>query len=281
MAVLLKGSEVSKSIKKDLKERVKLLNNKGIIPRIAIVRLGERADDLAYERSAVKKLTGLGIDCKVFKYEDTITQDELIGEIRKINSNDSIHGILLFLPLPKHINENLVKREISEHKDIDCISPINTAKVFSGEPGFAPCTPVAVMETLSHYNIPVEGRNVVIIGRSMVVGKPLSMLFLKENATVTICHTKTRNIKEVCKKADILVVAAGKAKIVDDSYVSPGTIVIDVGINVDENGKLCGDVDFDKMESIADMITPVPGGIGTVTTSILAKHVIMAAEQSS
>lgn len=281
MALLLKGIEVSKSIKKDLEKRVSVLSEKGIKPCIAIIRLGDRPDDVSYEKNAVKKLTDLGIECKLFRFETVITQDELITNIRVINSDASIHGILLFRPLPRHINEDAVKIEISPGKDIDCINPINLAKVFAGdESGFAPCTPEAVIKTLEYYGIPLEGKNVVVIGRSLVVGKPLSMLLLKENATVTICHTRTRNLKEICKKAEILIVAAGKAKIVDDTYVSQGATVVDVGINVDEDGKLCGDVDTDKILDIAEAVTPVPGGIGTVTTSVLAEHTVRAAEQT-
>ncbi len=278
MSTLLKGSVVSKSINMELTKEIEFLNNNGITPCLAIIRLGEKPDDLSYERSATKKLSGLNIDCKVFAFSASMPQEELISAIRSINANNSIHGILLFRPLPKHINEDAIKFEIDALKDVDCVNPINLAKVFTGdETGFAPCTPAAVIETLTHYNIDLEGKNTVVIGRSMVVGKPLSMLLLKENATVTICHSKTRNIKEICKSAEILIVAAGKARMVDDTYISPGTIVVDVGINVDDDGKLCGDVDFEKVKDIADMITPVPGGVGAVTTSMLAKHVVKAA----
>lgn len=280
MAVVMKGMEVVNSIKEKLLMEVEELKLKGVTPCLGIVRLGARPDDLAYERGAIKRSEGLGIICKVFEYSEAITQDELVNEIYKINGDSSIHGILLFRPLPKHINEDVVKYAISAEKDIDCLNPINVAKVFEGdETGFAPCTPTAVMEMLEHFNIDVTGKRVVVIGRSLVVGKPLAMLLLKKNATVLICHTKTKDIEETCKSAEILIAAAGKAKMVTDAFVSPGQIVIDVGINLDKDGNLCGDVDFEKVEKIAGFITPVPGGVGTVTTSVLAKHVIRAAKR--
>lgn len=279
MAVLMKGSEVVNAMKDRMLKEVDELTARDITPGLAIVRLGSRPDDLSYERGAVKRCEGLGIKCRVFEYPESLSQQELIEEIRKINEDDTIHGILLFRPLPRHIDENVIKYVISPEKDIDCLSPVNVAKVFEGdETGFAPCTPEAVIEMLDHYNIDVKGKKVVVIGRSLVVGKPLSMLLLKKHATVTICHTRTRNLEETCREAEILIAAAGKAKMVTGEFVSEGQIVVDVGINVDENGNLCGDVDFEKVEKLASYITPVPGGVGTVTTSVLAKHVIQAAK---
>ena len=278
MAVILKGSEVVNSIKEKMLKEVADLNSKGIFPGLAIVRLGARPDDLAYERGIIKRCEGMGIKCTIFEFSENITQDELIIEIQKINVDSGIHGILLFRPIPKHIDENAIKYVISPSKDLDCFNPVNVAKVFEGdETGFAPCTPEAVMEILEHYGIQVSGKHVVIIGRSLVVGKPLSMLLLKKNATVTICHTKTKNLEETCKSAEILIAAAGKARMVTEEFVSAGQIVIDVGINLDNDGNLCGDADYDKVEKIVDKITPVPGGVGTVTTSVLVKHVIRAA----
>jgi len=282
MAVLLKGSEVVNAMKDKLLDSVEKLGKQGIVPGLAIVRLGAKPDDLSYEKGIIKRCEGLGIKCSVHEFDEQITQSELIREIENLNNDDSVHGILIFRPLPGHIDENVVKHAISPEKDVDCLSPINVAKVFESDAsGFAPCTPEAVVEILEHYGISVEGKKVVIIGRSLVVGRPLSMLLLKKNATVTICHTRTRNIEEVCKEAEILVAAAGKAKMVTGSFISEGQTIIDVGINVDENGKLCGDVDFDEAEKKAAYITPVPGGVGTVTTSILAKHVIQAAMKKS
>lgn len=278
MAFLLKGSEVTKAMKDKMIIEVEELKSKGILPTLALVRLGERPDDLSYERGAIKRCEGVGINCRVFKFSESISVEELINETNKINNDKSIHGILMFRPLPKHINEDKITRAISPDKDVDCMNPINIAKVFAGdESGFAPCTPEAVIEMIEHYKIPVEGKNVVVIGRSMVVGKPLSMLLLKKHGTITVCHTRTRNLEEICKRADILVAAAGKAKMVNKNFVSPDAIVFDVGINVDSEGKLCGDVDFDSVVEIVKSITPVPGGVGTVTTSVLAKHVVRAA----
>lgn len=282
MAGIMKGSEVVSAMKERMLKEVEELKAKGIHPCLAIVRVGERPDDLAYERGAIKRCEGLGIQCAVYEYAESITQDALIREIEKINEDTGVHGILLFRPLPKHMDENIVKYAIHPDKDIDCLHPVNVAKVFEGDAtGFAPCTPEAVMDMLAHYNIDVSGKRVVVIGRSLVVGKPLSMLLLKQNATVTVCHTRTRELEETCRSAEILIAAAGKAKMVTDTFVSPGQIVIDVGINLDADGNLCGDVDYDKVVDIIGLITPVPGGVGTVTTSELAKHVLRAARQVS
>lgn len=278
MAEMIKGSEVVNSMKERMLKEVAELNSKGVTPCLAIVRLGARPDDASYEKGAIKKCESVGINYKIFEYEENISQDQLIKEIQRINWDVGIHGILLFRPLPKHIDEDVIKYVIGAQKDMDCFNPVNVAKVFEGDDtGFAPCTPEAVMEMLQHYGIDVSGKRVVIIGRSMVVGKPLSMLLLKKNATVTICHTKTKNLEETCKSAEILIAAAGKAKMITDKFVSPGQIVVDVGINLDKDGKLCGDVDYDNVEKIVDKITPVPGGVGPVTTSVLVNHVIRAA----
>lgn len=280
MAILMKGSEAVNAMKERMLKDVEELNKKGIIPGLAIVRVGSRPDDLSYERGAIKRCEGLGIKCRVFEYPESITQQALVDEIKKVNDDGSVHGILLFRPLPKHIDESVIKYIISHEKDADCFNPVNVAKVFEGDDtGFAPCTPEAVVEMLDHYGINVAGKKVTIIGRSLVVGKPLSMLLLKKHATVTICHTRTRNLEETCKQAEILIAAAGKAKMVTDAFVSNGQVVMDVGINMDENGNLCGDVDFEKVEPLVASITPVPGGVGTVTTSVLAKHVILAAKR--
>ncbi|MGI6778280.1 MAG: bifunctional 5,10-methylenetetrahydrofolate dehydrogenase/5,10-methenyltetrahydrofolate cyclohydrolase [Acetivibrionales bacterium] len=280
MAELMLGKEVVQAMKDRMLNDVEILNREGIQPCLAIVRLGARQDDLAYERGAIKRCEGIGIKPRVFEYQEDLTQEALIEEIKRINNDSSIHGILLFRPLPKHIDENVIKHVISPDKDIDCLNPINVAKVFEGdETGFAPCTPEAVMEMLDHYGIELKGKRVTVIGRSLVVGKPLAMLLLKRHATITVCHTRTQNLEETCRNAEILIAAAGKAKMVTDKFVSDGQIVIDVGINVDDQGNLCGDVDFEKVEDKVSYITPVPRGVGTVTTSVLAKHVIQAAKK--
>ncbi|HHV95747.1 MAG TPA: bifunctional 5,10-methylene-tetrahydrofolate dehydrogenase/5,10-methylene-tetrahydrofolate cyclohydrolase [Clostridiaceae bacterium] len=279
MAELLKGLEVTKAMREKMIFEVEELNSMGITPTLGIIRVGARPDDLSYEKGAVKRCESVGVKVKVFELGENISQAELEEKIKEVNNDSLIHGILLFRPLPAHLNEENIKFLVSPQKDIDCMNPINIAKVFAGdESGFAPCTPEAVVEILDYYNIPVEGKNVAVIGRSMIVGKPLSMLLLKRNATITICHTRTKNITDITKNAEILIVAAGKAKLVTRDYISPGAVVIDVGINVDEKGNLCGDVDFNSVEEVAGKITPVPGGVGTVTTSVLVKHVIKAAK---
>ncbi|MCL1808365.1 MAG: bifunctional 5,10-methylene-tetrahydrofolate dehydrogenase/5,10-methylene-tetrahydrofolate cyclohydrolase [Clostridiales bacterium] len=280
MATLLKGIEVVNGMKESLSSRVLELKRKGKTPCLGIVRIGERPDDLSYEKGAVKRCSGIGLLCKVFNFPADVSNEEFIQEFKKINADESVHGLLVFRPMPKHIDEEAVKGIISPEKDMDCMSPANIAKVFAAdETGYAPCTPQAVMELLKHFGIPLKGKRVTLVGRSMVVGKPLSMLLLKEHATITICHTRTADLAGECRKAEILIAAAGVPKMVKDSFVNEGATVIDVGINVDENGNLCGDVDFESVEPVAGSITPVPGGVGTVTTSVLAMHVIEACEK--
>ncbi len=281
MAELLKGIEVVNGMKEKLIEKNKELISKGVEPCLNIVRIGERPDDLSYERGAIKRFEGLGIKVQVSTFKEDIPREEFEAEFKKISDDEKVHGILLFRPMPKHIDEESIKRIIDPAKDMDCMCSENIAKVFAGdESGYAPCTPMAVMELLKHYQIPLKGKKVTVVGRSMVVGKPLSMLLLKENATVTICHTRTADLAAECQAADILIAAAGVAKMIKAEHVKEGTVVIDVGINLDENGNLCGDVDFEQVEKLASKITPVPGGVGTVTTSILAIHTLKAAEKT-
>ncbi len=250
----------------------------GYVPTAAIVRVGERPDDLSYEKGVMKKIANFGMEAKSFVFPDDISEDEFLEEFRKFNEDESIDGILLFMPLPKHMNGKRFEAAIAPEKDLDGISPINRAKVFAGEEdGFAPCTAEAVIEVLKAFEIPMAGKRAVVVGRSMVVGRPLSMLFLKENATVTVCHTKTADLKGTCQNAEILVAAAGKAGMLDHEFVADGAVVIDVGINVDENGKLCGDVKWDGLEAKVSAATPVPGGVGAVTTAVLCKHLAQAA----
>ena len=223
-------------------------------------------------------MEAFGLRVQTFVFPKDISDEEFKEAFQKINKDPDVTGILLLRPLPEQIKEKEIEAMIDPGKDLDGISPVNIAKVFSGDPtGFAPCTPEAVIEVLKAYNIPMEGKRAVIVGRSMVVGRPLSMLLLKENATVTICHTRTKDLPGTCQQAEILVAAAGKAKMLDDSYVGENTTVIDVGINVDENGKLCGDAAADTLEGKSGKLTPVPGGVGAVTTAVLAKHLVQAA----
>lgn len=274
--ITLKGAAVSAKIKEQVETL--LTGLKGKTPKLAIVRVGERPDDLSYERGALKKMESFGLMGDSFAFPQDITDEAFKEEFAKINENPDIDGILLLRPLPKQIKEKDIEHMIDPGKDLDGISPENIARVFAGDDtGFAPCTAEAVVEVLKANDISLTGKRVAIVGRSMVVGRPLSMLMLKENATVTICHTRTEDLKETCKNAQILVAAAGRARMVDASYVGTDAIVVDVGINVDEDGKLCGDVDFDSLEGTASMATPVPGGVGAVTTAVLARHLVMAA----
>lgn len=282
MSILMKGADVAKTMKEDLTGEARRLKDRGILPGLTIVRVGARPDDLAYERGARKRMEMIGIECKVVELPETITQAEFEKTFFKINEDPKVHGILLFRPLPGHLDEGPVVSRINPLKDVDCMCPVNIAKVFSGdETGHAPCTPEAVMEMLDYYKIDPRGKKVTVIGRSMVVGKPLSMLLLKRHATVTICHTRTKDLSATCREAEILVAAAGKARMVTADMIGDGAVVVDVGINVDAKGNLCGDVDFNAAEPVTSYISPVPRGVGSVTSSVLAKHVLKAAEYLS
>ena len=278
MSGVMKGAETAKAMKESMEEQVHALKEKGIVPCLAIVRVGARPDDLAYERGAKKRMEMVGGECRVHELPETIGQAELEQEFQAVNEDPSVHGILLFRPLPEHLDEEPLKAMINPLKDVDCMSPVNIAKVFSGdESGFAPCTAEAVMKLFEHYGVELSGKRVTVVGRSMVVGKPLAMLLLKANATVTVCHTRTKDLKEACRSAEILAAAAGKAKMITADMIADGAVVADVGINVDEDGALCGDVDFEAVSAKASLISPVPGGVGSVTSSVLASHVIRSA----
>ncbi len=277
MGDLIKGKVVADVITQEVKKAAEEIRREGINPKLMIVRVGEREDDLAYERAALKRMEACNILCEVFNLPADISQEDFASELKKINDDESVHGILLFRPLPKQINEDDVKFIITPEKDIDCFNPINAAKVYEGdETGFPPCTPLAAMEILKYNKVNLKGSNSVVLGRSMVVGKPMAMLLLKEDATVTVCHSKTKNLSDITRNADILIAAIGKSQMVDGTFVKDGAVVIDVGINVDEDGNMTGDVKTDECVDKASMITPVPGGVGSVTTAILAKHVIKA-----
>jgi methylenetetrahydrofolate dehydrogenase (NADP+)/methenyltetrahydrofolate cyclohydrolase len=277
MGILIKGKPVADSITQELIEEVIKLKEKDILPKLGVVRVGKNQSDLAYERGALKRMAKCGIEAQVFESPENISQEDFIAKLTEINGDASIHGILVFRPLPKHIDENAVKYIISPEKDLDSFSPVNVAKVTEGdETGFPPCTPTAVMEMLKFYGVDLKGKHAVVVGRSMVVGKPVAMLLLKENATVTICHSRTRDLPAICRQADILIAAVGRAEMLDASYIKTGAIVIDVGINVSQEGKLVGDANTKDCMEKASMITPVPAGVGSVTTSVLAKHLVKA-----
>lgn len=274
---IIKGKPVADKISENLIKEVNDLSKEGITPKLAIVRVGARPDDLAYERGSLKRCQTIGIETEVIELEENITQEEYIKAVHKLNEDEKVNGILTFRPLPKHLNEDVIKYEIDPNKDIDCFNPINISKILENDKsGYPPCTPTAVVEILKYYDVDLSGANIVVLGRSMVVGKPVSMLLLNENATVTICHSRTKNLPEITSNADILVAAVGKANMVKEEYIKDGAIVIDVGINVDDQGNLCGDVDTNNVLDKVSMITPVPGGVGSVTTSILASHIVKA-----
>lgn len=281
MAQLLKGLPVANALTDVLAERVAALNKKNVTPTLAILRVGERPDDISYETGAMKRCAKVGIAVRHFLLKADCTAEELLDTIRMINADASIHGCLMFRPLPDRAMEEAACALLSPEKDVDCMTSGSLATVFAGKgAGFPPCTAQACLELLDHYGITLQGRRVAVIGRSLVIGRPVAMMLQARNATVTMCHTKTVDMPEICRNAEILVVAAGKAGVVDDSFAAPGQIVIDVGININDEGRLCGDVNFDAVEPIVEAITPVPGGVGSVTTAVLAKHVIEAAEKA-
>ena len=276
---LLLGTTVAKDKTEQLREKVEELHKQGIKPKLVMMRVGDKADDLAYQRSALSRMEKVNILSEVQEFPNDVTEEVFLRQLEQNNQNDEVHGILIFLPLSKHLDLKKVKECISPDKDIDAISPVNIARLMNAEECFVPCTPKAVMELLSYYNIPLQGKHVVVIGRSMVVGKPVSMLLLNENATVTMTHSKTTNLQELTKRADIIVCALGKSKFLTEEHVSSHSIVIDVGINVDETGALTGDADTEQILPIVKAITPVPRGVGSVTTVMLAKLVIESAER--
>ena len=272
----LRGKKVPDGIKEYVSKELETLS---FVPKLAIVRVGENPDDMSYERGATKKLKSFGLDMASYVFPQNISDEAFKKAFKDINEDDEVTGILLLRPLPRTINEKDIENMIDPKKDLDGISPINIAKVFAGDTtGFSPCTAEAVIEVLKAYDIELTGKRVTVVGRSMVVGKPVSMLLLKENATVTMTHTRTVDLKKTCSDAEIVIAAAGRAKMLNSDYCGQDAVMIDVGINVDENGKLCGDVDYATLDGKASAATPVPGGVGTVTTAVLAKHLIQAAK---
>jgi methylenetetrahydrofolate dehydrogenase (NADP+)/methenyltetrahydrofolate cyclohydrolase len=277
-AKLLTGKEVAQRMDQDIQKEVQDLKAQGINPTLKIMIAGDAADSLAYANSAKKMAEKNGIACDIEQLPGATTQDDFVMTLKQRNADRNIHGIIVMRPLPKQISESVVKYVLAPEKDVDCFNPVNAGKIMAGDmTGFPPATPQAVMEMLRFYQIPMSGKEAVVVGRSMVVGKPLSMLLLGENATVTVCHSKTKDLPGVCKRADILVAAIGKAKMITTNYINPGATVMDVGINV-EGDKLFGDVDTEPAKEVAGAITPVPGGVGTVTTRVLLKHVVKAAK---
>jgi methylenetetrahydrofolate dehydrogenase (NADP+)/methenyltetrahydrofolate cyclohydrolase len=283
MANILKGADVVSALNNKTMAKIETLKDKDITATLAIIRVGERADDIAYEKTATKRCVAVGAAVRHITLPEDITQSKLAGEIIDLNKDDSVHGILLLRPLPKHLSDKEIRAFLNPEKDIDGITDESLAGVFTGSGnGFAPCTAQACIEILDHYNIDCTGKRVVVVGRSLVVGKPVAMMLMGKNATVTVCHTRTVDMPSVTRNAEILIVAAGQIEGITKEYLSPGQIVIDVGINWNEDkGKLCGDVKFDDAEPVVSSITPVPGGVGTVTTSVLVSNVVEAAISQS
>ena len=282
MAKQLLGKEVTAALNERIKAQVAELEAKGIKPPLGIIRVGENGSDISYEKGATKRCETLGVACQKILLPADVSQEELLKVIDDVNKNDNIHGVLLFRPLPKHLNQAVIENALDPAKDVDCMTDGSMSGVFTGKKiGFPPCTPQACMEILDHYGIDCTGKKAVVIGRSLVVGKPAAMMLIKKNATVTVCHTKTVDMPSVAREADIVIVAAGRAGVVGAEYVKPGQVIIDVGINVNAEGKLCGDVDYAAVEPIVDAITPVPGGVGSVTTSVLVGHVVEAAARKA
>lgn len=281
MAEILKGAPVAAALSEELIARAEKLKGAGTVPTLAILRLGERPDDISYETGAMKRCAKVGIEVRHFLLPADCTKEQLLDTIREINGDSSIHGCLMFRPLPDKDMEAAACALLAPEKDVDCMTSGSLASVFTGKgAGYPPCTAQACIELLDHYGVDLTGKRAAVIGRSLVIGKPVSMMLQQRNATVTMCHTRTVDMPGVCRGAEIIIAAAGKAGVVDKAFAAPGQVIVDVGINVDENGRLCGDVKFDEVEPVAAAITPVPGGVGAVTTAVLAKHVIEAAEKA-
>jgi methylenetetrahydrofolate dehydrogenase (NADP+)/methenyltetrahydrofolate cyclohydrolase len=280
--VKLTGKPVVEYLRGNIKARVAELKERNIVPTILIIRVGNKEDDVFYERSILKNCSLLGIEGRVNELPKNVLMEELTKIIEDANDDNSIHGIMMFRPLPEHLNQKEILEKMNPKKDIDGMTPVSLEKIFEGDDsGFSPCTPKAVIEMLKYYDIPLQGSNVVVAGRSQVVGKPLAMLLLKENATVTICHSKTKNMSSITSNADIVVAAIGKAKFMNEEYFTESSIVIDVGVNDDGNGKICGDVDYDNTFGKVKALSPPTGGVGTITTTILLEQAVKACEMMS
>lgn len=278
MAKIIDGKAISLAIKDELKEKVAEYKNKGIDITLAVVKVGNDPASAVYVRNKEKACEYVGINSRTLALPEETTQEELLNIVRKLNEDDTVNGILVQLPLPKHIDESEILLAINSTKDVDGFHPVNVGKMVIGEDTFLPCTPAGIIEMLKRSDIDIEGKECVVIGRSNIVGKPMSLLMLKENATVTIAHSRTKDLKEVTKRADILVAAIGKPKFVTADYVKEGAVVIDVGMDRDENGKLCGDVDFESVEPKVSAITPVPGGVGPMTVTMLLVNCLRSVE---
>lgn len=281
MAQLMKGAPVAAAMTEQMAARTERLKQAGVTPTLCILRLGERPGDLVYERSAMKRCGKVGIDVREIVLPEGCTRERLLETIEQVNRDGAIHGLLMMRPLPVREDEDAARALLAPEKDVDGITAIAQSKVFTGAgAGYPPCTAQAVIEILDHYGVELAGRRAAVIGRSLVVGRPVAMMLMARDATVTLCHTRTEDLPEFCRQADILVSAAGRAGLVTGAFTRPGQVIVDVGINV-RAGKLCGDVDFAAAEPLVGAITPVPGGVGAVTTAVLAAHVVQAAEKAA
>ncbi|MBR1972645.1 MAG: bifunctional 5,10-methylenetetrahydrofolate dehydrogenase/5,10-methenyltetrahydrofolate cyclohydrolase [Oscillospiraceae bacterium] len=289
MAKRLLGKEVNEALVAALQGRTAALKEKGVVPTLGIIRLGENPSDLSYEKGATKRAEEVGVAIKNYILPESATKEEVLAVIDQVNADDSVHGVLMFRPLPKHLkaDQDEICNRLAPKKDVDSMTHMSNAGVFEGQDlGYAPCTPAACMEILDHYGIDCKGKKAVVIGRSLVVGKPAAMMLMQKNATITICHTRTVDPAAICREADIIISAAGVLNSLTKDFVRPGQVVIDVSMNwnpekITSKGKggMSGDAIFDEVEPIVEAITPVPGGVGAVTTSVLMKHVVEAAEK--
>lgn len=278
MAIIIDGKRISQEIKDELKDKVEALKAEGKKAALAVVQVGNDSASCVYVNNKKKACAYIGIESLSYELEEETTEEELLELIKRLNEDEKVHGILVQLPLPKHINEDKIIQAISPKKDVDGFHPENVGKLVIGEKGFVSCTPAGVIQLLKRSNIEIAGKNCVVVGRSNIVGKPMALLMLRENATVTIAHSKTQNLKELCKTADILIVAIGKPRFITSEYIKEGAVVIDVGIHRDENNKLCGDVKYEDVVEIASAITPVPGGVGPMTIAMLMNNCVEAME---
>lgn len=281
MARIIDGKLISKQLKDELKSEVEQLKKAGKKCALAVIQVGDDAASSVYVGNKKKACEYIGIESLSYKLPESTSEDELLALIEKLNADSNVHGILCQLPLPKHMNEENIVKAISPEKDVDGFHAENVGALVTGTEGFVSCTPAGIIELLKRSDVTIEGKHCVVVGRSNIVGKPMALLLLRENATVTVCHSKTRNLRDICKQADILVVAMGKPLYIDASYVKKGATVVDVGIHRDENNKLCGDVDFQKVEPVCGAITPVPGGVGPMTIAMLMKNCVEAMKKNS
>ncbi len=278
MARILKGQDAARAINENNLSMIQKLSRAGIEPCLGLIRVGEKNDDIAYEHGIEKRCAGLGIRIEKYVLDAQASTEEVLEVIRRLNKDRNVHGVLLFRPLPRHIDADTVQNALAPAKDVDGMTRASLDGIFTGDAiGFPPCTPAACIKILEHYGIDPCGADVTVIGRSLVIGRPLALMLLGKNATVTICHTKTKNLSQKARNADILVASAGRAGMVTEEFLRSGQTVIDVGINFGPDGKMCGDLDADAADRITDAYTPVPGGVGSVTTSVLAEHVVRAA----